>query len=530
MFEQKSYKKYVLLFFTFIFIICLQGNHLEQVKGSEDIDIKKNIGEKVEQIGKGNGYIRKLSLQKPPLRDKALKQKLDDVLADERLEGVSIGVSVQKAQDAEKIYNYHGNHHLHPASNMKLLTGAAALDVLGPDYQFPTELVTDGKLKGSVLQGDLFLISKGNPTLLKKDLDQFAKKLKEKGIQKINGNLIGDDSWYDNIRYSQDLNWSDEYNYTGAPVSALTLSPDEDYDTSSVIVEVFPGEKQDAPPTVKLTPETSIMKITNKAKTVEANTNHSITVERQHGENHLLIEGEIPLQAKQTKVWRSVEDPTIYTLDIFKQSLEEHGIQIIGKSKIQRGKAPKKTTLLTSKQSIPLKEIMIPFMKLSNNGIGEMLVKEMGQVAHGEGSWEKGLEVMEEKAVEFGMDEDHILLRDGSGMSHKNIVTADSLTQLLYEVQDETWFPIFENAQPIAGEPERMVGGSLRFRMTEEPVKGNVKAKTGSLTGVNTLSGYVTSRDGEKMIFSILFNNQIGSTLTDIQDEIVTILAEHEFK
>lgn len=84
------------------------------------------------------------------------------------------------------------------------------------------------------------------------------------------------------------------------------------------------------------------MKITNKAKTVEANANHSITVERQHGENHLLIEGEIPLQAKQTKVWRSVEDPTIYTLDIFKQSLEEHGIQIIGKSKIQRGKAPKK--------------------------------------------------------------------------------------------------------------------------------------------------------------------------------------------
>lgn len=461
--------------------------------------------------------------------DESLKKKIDQILSDPRLDGVSIGVSVRRAQDGELIYTQNGQLHLHLASNMKLITGVTALNVLGPDYRFNTTIATDGNIKGQVLQGNLYMIGQGDPTLLKEDLDQFAKDLKAKGIQKIKGDLIADESWYDDVRYSQDLNWSDEENYPGAPISALTLSPNDDYDASTVIVEVFPGKEINDPPTVKLTPETDVIEIVNRAKTVAKDADRKITVEREHGTNRMIINGTIPVGANETRVWRTVWDPALYTLDVFHKSLTEQDITFIGKHKQKKGIAPKKLTTLTSKKSITLEELMIPFMKLSNNGHGETLVKEMGRIVYDEGSWDKGLQVMEETLESYDMDKKHFLLRDGSGMSHKNLVTTDALTQLLYTVQSEPWFDIFENAQPVAGESERLVGGTLRFRMTEEPTKGNVKAKTGSLTGVNTLSGYVTSADGEKLIFSILINNQIGSSLTDIQDDIATVLAKHKF-
>ena len=154
-----------------------------------------------------------------------LDQKLQAILKDPKLQGGITGVSVRKADTGEAIFSHFSDIRLRPASNMKLITGSTAMDILGPDYRFSTEVLTDGQVKGKMIHGNLYLKGKGDPTLMKKDLDQFAKDLKAKGIDKINGSLIADDSWYDDVRYSQDLNWSDEHNYTGAQVSASdTLS------------------------------------------------------------------------------------------------------------------------------------------------------------------------------------------------------------------------------------------------------------------------------------------------------------------
>ncbi|WP_390354757.1 D-alanyl-D-alanine carboxypeptidase/D-alanyl-D-alanine-endopeptidase [Virgibacillus halophilus] len=454
-----------------------------------------------------------------------LEQQIDRILQDKRLEGAISGVHVRRASDGKTLYQHDADIRLRPASNMKLLTGSAALDVLGPDYRFKTEVLSDGKVRGKVLQGNIYLRGKGDPTLMKEDLDKFAKVLRKQGIQKIHGDLIADDTRYDDIRYSQDLNWSDESNYVGAQVSALTLSPNEDYDAGTVIVDVNPAKRTGSKPTVSLTPKTDYVKIINKAKTVGKNEAKHISIEREHGTNNIVVSGQIPAEASSSRAWVAVWEPTGYALDVFKKSLQAQGIKQIGNSKIRSGKTPKHAKKLTDKRSMPLADLYIPFMKLSNNGHAEVLIKEMGKVVRHDGSWDAGLDVLQDKLQEFGLNTDTIMLRDGSGMSHKDMIPASELTKLLYVIQDQKWFPAFEKALPVAGESDRLVGGTLRNRMTGDATKGNVKAKTGSITGVSTLSGYVTSKDGEKLTFSILTNNYIDGPITPIEDQIATVLA-----
>lgn len=456
-----------------------------------------------------------------------LTQKLETILNDDRLDGAIAGISVRHAKTGEELFSHFGDIRLHPASNMKLLTGIAALETLGEDHQFKTEILTDGIVNKETLQGNLYIKGKGDPTLLKKDLDQFASDLSEQGIKKIDGHLIGDDHWYDDVRLSVDLNWNDEPYYTGAQVSALTLSPTEDYDAGTIVVTVSPAQKAGEKATIKLLPETDYVSIINETETVPANETRDISIERAHGSNHIVITGTIPVNKSSIESWVSVWEPTEYVTSLFKDSLTESGITITGNLDV--GETPEKTTLLLTKKSIPLKDLLIPFMKLSNNGHGETLTKEMGKEVHNEGSWEKGIQVIHDTITTLGADGETILLRDGSGMSHQTVIPASELSKLLYNIQDEEWFSIFKESLPVAGEPDRMIGGTLRHRMTDEQVKGKVHAKTGRLSGVSSLSGYVTNKNSEEFIFTILINNYLAPSVREIEDAIATTLVHYKF-
>ncbi|WP_249869978.1 D-alanyl-D-alanine carboxypeptidase/D-alanyl-D-alanine endopeptidase [Oceanobacillus saliphilus] len=449
-----------------------------------------------------------------------MKEKLEAYIKnDEKLKGGLIGISIRSVSTGKVIYEHNGDIRLHPASNMKLLTGAAALEVLGTEYKFETEVRTHGVINEGKLVGDIYLIGKGDPTLLVKDFDAFAEKLKEEGIHTITGDIVGDDTWYDDVRLSSDLVWTDEQYYYGAEVSALTVSPNEDYDTGSVMIEVKPvaiGEK----PSVEFFPNNDYITIRNEAVTVSEVVEDELIIEREHGSNLITIKGKISYHSESIKEWMAVWGISEFATIIFGQSLKNKGITWNGEMK--QGQSPKDANLLVSRSSISLSVLLIPLMKLSNNGIAEILVKEMGKKIHGEGSWEKGLDVLEREMDKFGIDRTSIGIKDGSGISHSNLIPSNEITHLLYEVQTKEWFHAYLHSLPIAGKEDRMIGGTLRERMNGLLVK----AKTGTIEGVSTLSGYMETVGGDELIISIMVNNMLDEeTGKVIEDELVAIIA-----
>lgn len=490
------------IFLVLIIFMPFDKTQREQTEVPKESEVTKFVSDEYGQLGKA----------------------IDRILQDKRLSGTTTGVSIRHASTGEVIYNHLGDTRLHPASSIKLLTGAAALEVLGEEFRFTTEVLSDGIIQGSVLHGNIYLKGKGDPTLLKEDFDTLAKSLREKGIKQVNGNLIGDDTWYDNVRLSPDITWTDEPYYYAAQVSALTASPNKDYDSGTVIVEAFPNKTVGKSAVIMVYPETDVMNVINRSTTVGRKVSRDITITRQHGTNTILIDGTIPIESNSAREWITVWEPSLYALNLFEKSLRDQGILFTGQPLVTLGETPAKAVVLTSKESIPLKELFIPFMKLSNNGIAEVLAKEMGKSVHGEGSWKNGLKVIEEYAGKAGLNRDVIQLRDASGMSYISTISANELSRLLYEVQKEPWYDTFLTSLPVAGNSDRFIGGTLRNRVN---MKGNVKAKTGRLLAVSSITGYAETKDGETMTFSVVINNHVDG-VKPVEDLIVSEITNYK--
>ncbi|MGN1402259.1 MAG: D-alanyl-D-alanine carboxypeptidase/D-alanyl-D-alanine-endopeptidase [Bacillus sp. (in: firmicutes)] len=449
------------------------------------------------------------------------------LLEHEDLKGGIVGISVRDASDGREIYTHNADTRLQPASSMKLVTAAAALEMLGPDHHFTTEILTDGKVQGKQLKGNLYLKGRGDPTLLAEHIEGFAANLKSKGIKSIKGNIVADDHWFDDVRLSMDLPWTDEQEYYGAQISALTVSPDSDYDAGTVIVQLQPGKSTAVQPAVMVQPQNSYVKVVNKAKTGDADSKKTIKIKREHGSNIIVVEGSIPLGATAHKTWVAVWEPERLAANLFSEALHSEGIKWNGK--ILDGETPDKATLLNVHESAPLEEIMIPFMKLSNNTIAETLVKEVGRQAGEEGSWEEGLAMVEDAFDDLGINPQSILMRDGSGVSHVAMISANNLTSLLVKAQSKPWFKAYRTSLPVAGNSNRLVGGTLRNRMKGTEAEGNVIAKTGTITSASSLSGYVTAKGGRELVFSIIINHTINDDeLKKIEDRFAVILAQFE--
>ncbi|WP_053956115.1 D-alanyl-D-alanine carboxypeptidase/D-alanyl-D-alanine endopeptidase [Inediibacterium massiliense] len=321
-------------------------------------------------------------------------ENIKQILNSEIYNGAIGSIVIRSAETGEIIFSYNEDIRLNPASNLKLITGAAALDTLGKDYRWSTQLYTDGIQIDSTLKGNLYLKGTGDPTMLKKDYEFLVNELVSKGMKEIEGNLILDDTYFDHVRLSNDMEWGDEpYDY-GAQISALTISPDEDYNAGTVLVTVKAGDQIGSSVKAEITPKNDYVTIENKGITTK-NGEPNISVEREHGTNKIVITGSMPFQKNiEEKNYVSVWEPTQLVGCIFSNILKEKGMKINGN--VLYEKTPNHATLLVQKKSMPLSELMIPFEKLSNNGHAEILVKTMGKIKCNEGSWDHGLKIVNE--------------------------------------------------------------------------------------------------------------------------------------
>ncbi len=452
----------------------------------------------------------------------ALPDRLDTLLKDPRYEGSQVALVVRDAKTGEVLYDRNGDQRMLPASNTKLFTSTAAMDVLGPSYRFHTDLLATAPIRGGTLRGDLYLKGYGDPTALESDYVGLAKELSSAGVRRVHGDLIADDMYFDQVRLGDSWAWDDESAYYAAQISALTLAPNTDYDSGTAIVERGPGAATGAAVKLKLVPANGYLKIINTAKTGPAGSANTLRIEREHGGNTVRVSGSLPLDAAVGQTWVTVWEPELYAADVFRRALEAEGIKVDGK--IKTNATPAEARKLAEDRSMPVGELMTPFLKLSNNMHAETLVKAMGAVAEADGSWPTGLGIVADYAKGIGVDTGQLRISDGSGLSRKVNLTADSITDLLIGTRQEPWWQQWYNALPVAGNPERLVGGTLRTRMLDTPAADNLRGKTGSLTGVTALSGYVTTTDDRLLVFSMISNNYLVSP-RPIEDAVGVTLA-----
>ncbi|MFP7493908.1 D-alanyl-D-alanine carboxypeptidase/D-alanyl-D-alanine-endopeptidase [Terribacillus saccharophilus] len=454
-------------------------------------------------------------------KEVSMKERLSEYLAkEEHLQGAAVSIHIAEKDTGRILFEKNADQRMRPASNMKLLTAAAVLDEMGQDHRFETIVATDGRISNGQLHGNLYLIGRGDPSLTYDDIEQLAIQLHEAGIKQINGDIVADDTYFDQERYSEDTTWKDEAAYYGAAISALTVAPDLDHDTGTVKI-VADAKSGSDKPEISMSPATDYVTIKNQAVIVPKNSEAELNVTRTHGTNEIVITGSIAAGDREQH-YAAVWEPTEYVLHLFQQYIASAGIQINGSSKT--AKAPTQHTVLLRKESAPLQDLLIPFMKLSNNGHAEMFIKHIG-TKEKEGNWEDGINQMEHYLAKLQLPIEQMVLRDGSGLSHVNGVTARQLTSLLSKANDEPWFLAFKQSLPVAGQTERMVGGTLRSRFVDTELAGKIHAKTGTLTGVSSLSGYMETKAGEQIVFSILLNGLLDEEHGPaIEDEVLKIV------
>ncbi|WP_127505504.1 D-alanyl-D-alanine carboxypeptidase/D-alanyl-D-alanine endopeptidase [Actinoplanes solisilvae] len=459
----------------------------------------------------------------PVVREPAgIGTAIDDVLADPVLAGSQVGVVVADARTGATVVDRGGTRRLLPASNAKLFTSAAAMSILGPGHRFVTEARAFGVRRGGSLDGDLHLRGEGDPALTPEGLDALARDVAASGLRVVTGDLVADDTSFDSQRRGLEWAWDDEAYSGAAPVSALTVAPDKNYLAATVSVKVSPSPVDNGPTRISVEPAGARMTVVNEAITVGNAT--AISVTRGHGSNKLTVTGQIAAKAQSVIETVAVWDATALTANVFDAALRRHGVRVHGR--IVTGKAtPAEAALVARHAGPPLRELMAPLLKLSNNVMSELLVKAIGRRAAGVGSWAAGTNAVAAYLGGLGLDTATMRQVDGSGLSRRNLVPPATFARFLMAVRSEPWFPVWQAALPVAGDPDPMIGGTLRNRMRGTVAAGNVRAKTGTLTGAAALSGYVTGPGDRPLVFSAIINNQLSPTVTPVLDRIAIALA-----
>ncbi|PTM58440.1 D-alanyl-D-alanine carboxypeptidase/D-alanyl-D-alanine endopeptidase [Desmospora activa] len=445
-----------------------------------------------------------------------MAEVLDPLLDQDEYDGILHGVMVKSLDRDEVMYDRHSQSLLTPASNTKLFTSAAALAALGEDYRFQTDLYLDGKISDGVLTGDLVLRGGGDPSLATKGnlqvqdgptLDAMVEELKQSGIRRVNGDIRVDDTFFTGPEYGKGWAWDNEDAYYQSQISALSIN------RGTVRFDYLPGEKAGDPIQLEMTPETDYVDVEVDVVTGEAGSANTLKIERERGTNRIRLSGHLPADFTGDYTRVPVEEPARYTGTVLKEMLEEEGVHFHPQTRVKKGKAPTGDADFTY-FSPTLPEVVSYLNKVSDNVYAEMILQTLGRESGGDGSARAGEKEVEKWIQAWGIDTP-FRLWDGSGLTRYNLISPEQLVTLLAAQTQEEHFAAFEQSLPLAG-----VDGTLRTRMRGTPAEGNLRGKTGSLTHVSTLAGYVTTEDGERLAYAIMMNGYTPESEQALQNRI----------
>ncbi len=460
-----------------------------------------------------------------------LRNQFDRLLLGSSWRDAEWGVLVVSLDHGDTLYAVNPDVPLAPASNVKLLTTAAALETLGPDYRFLTYLMTDGVVANGVLDGDLILYGTGDPGISnrfhgRRDevFHSLIDELEALGIREVRGDLVADASFFPGPLRPEGWDPADLNDHFSAAVSALS------FNENVVSVRIVPSAVG-LPPTVQTIPGHAGMDVVNDAQTV-AGRQPRVAVLREDPMDPVRIEGTIGSGVRD--VWRqlTVSDPAIFAASVFEALLEERGVTVRGsvrtvdrpgRSALPRVSAPfagkRGLRTLARYESEPLQAYLEVINKQSHNLFAELVFRSVGRAVEGVGSIRASAAAVRATLADLGLDTTGVVLVDGSGLSAENRVSARHFVGLLESMAHRPSWTQYWASLPEAGRAREL------GRMYRTAAAGNLRAKTGTIERVSALSGFVRAADGERLAFSILLNrapsvarakaveNQIGARL-----------------
>lgn len=469
----------------------------------------------------------------------SLAQQIDRIIDESGLAAARWGVSVVFLADGTEVYGRNSDRLFTPASNMKIFTTGVALDLLGPEYRWRTSVYANALPDNNgTIVGDLVLYGRGAPDLVaqsRKDnnnsLAQLAGDLYNRGVRRIQGNVIGDESYFRGEPLGDGWNWADVQWYFGAEASALSINRNE------ISVNILPPSK--SVPEVRVSDPVNYVSIQNNMSAAARGERTTLGIHRGLSDNNIHVWGELPADGRGFGARLSVHNPALWAANLFHAALKAKGIAIDGNahsrnSRLPQGQRfdPSQAVELAFVVGSPLSQIVRTTNKESNNLYAELILRTIGREraamvftseppGRQRGDEEAGLAVMGLWLKRSQIFSDDLALHDGSGLSRLNLVTPQSISRFLVSISKTASGPIFRDSLPVSGRD-----GTLGGRLSK--MAGQVTAKTGAITYDTSLSGYLETEGGQSLAFSILCNDQTASaSTTRVIDEIVTVLATH---
>lgn len=485
-----------------------------------------------------------------------LRTRIEEIVRQPALEPGFFAVKIVSLESGQAIFEQDANKFVRPASNMKLYTVATAFDRLTPDYHFITSVYAKEKPDDGKIKGDLIVYGRGDPSIAArfnngdyfKGINDLADRIAAAGVKRIKGDLVGDESYFNGAPQGSGWEWEDLTWSYGAPLSALTIND------NAIDLNIKAGERVGAP-VVMFTgpPAASFINIVNRATTTARGTRGTLRIYRGLGANSLEITGTLPLGDAGFVGGVAIPDPALAFVSMLRDALTKRGVKIDGRVRTVTARsglsivpstamapvlASSPTTTLVeiaSLQSPAFSVIAGHTLKPSQNQYTELILRTLGrmqppnpnEVNGAKEDEELGLEAVRNLLRQAGIRDEEVALNDGSGLSRNDLISANTTVQLLTFMSKHKYFPQFREALPIAG-----VDGTLRSRMRGTPAEGNLRAKTGSLSSVASLSGYVTTAGGEQLVFSMMLNNypDAAALRRDSIDAIAILLASFSGK